>query len=215
VFVAVVFVILKMKWRRDADRRERAIEKVLESELAKSQSHALSKIIGFERKAGKDNHLSDVLLSDADGKLNVEFPKRMLKWLAEAVGRSLELSSQADTPRDVSVMLNILVENMRTMYLDVALDAAIEAAEAQTKGEPDLSYLQELKPTTIIMHLMFSFINTALTPLSQTSLTIKREMIKLTNSTLSALEQKVNGVIQRTIDSTTLAQAIPCFLSRS
>ncbi|CAZ81646.1 unnamed protein product [Tuber melanosporum] len=180
--------------------RERAIEKVLESELAKSQSHALSKIIGFERKAGKDNHLSDVLLSDADGKLNVEFPKRMLKWLAEAVGRSLELSSQADTPRDVSVMLNILVENMRTMYLDVALDAAIEAAEAQTKGEPDLSYLQELKPTTIIMHLMFSFINTALTPLSQTSLTIKREMIKLTNSTLSALEQKVNGVIQRTID---------------
>ncbi|RPA93611.1 exocyst complex component Sec10 [Choiromyces venosus 120613-1] len=180
--------------------RERAIEKVLESELAKSQTDALSKIIGFERKPGKDSHLSDVLLTDADGKLNVEFPKRMLKWLAEAVGRSLELSSQADTPRDVSALLNILVDNMRTMYLDVALDAAMEAAEAQTKGEPDLSYLHELKPTTTIMHLMFSFINTALIPLSQTSLTIKREMVKLTNTTLAALEQKVNGVIQKTID---------------
>lgn len=77
--------------------RERAIEKVLESELAKSQSDTLGKIIGFERKPGKDSHLSDVLLSDTDGKLNIEFPKRMLKWLAEAVGRSLELSSQADT----------------------------------------------------------------------------------------------------------------------
>lgn len=53
------------------------------------------------------------------------------------------------------------------------------------------------------MHLMFSFINTALIPLSQTSLTIKREMTKLTNTTLSALEQKVNTVIQKTIDSTT------------
>lgn len=102
--------------------RERAIEKVLESDLAKNQTGALSRIIGLERKSG-DGHLSDVIVNEADGQLNVEFSKRMLKWLAEAVGRSIDLSSAADTPKDVSALLNILIEHMRTMYLDVALDA--------------------------------------------------------------------------------------------
>jgi hypothetical protein len=78
--------------------KERAFEKVLESELGKSQSDALSRIIGLDRKSsGKGAHLSDVVISDADGQLNVEYSKRMLKWLAESVGRSLELSTPADT----------------------------------------------------------------------------------------------------------------------
>ena len=64
-------------------------------------------------------------MTDADGQLNVEFSKRMLKWLAEAVGRSIELSSVADTPKDVSALLNILIEHMRNMYLEVALDAYV------------------------------------------------------------------------------------------
>jgi hypothetical protein len=102
--------------------RERAIEKVLESDLAKSQNGAFSRIIGLDRKSG-DAHLSDVIVTEVDGQLNVEYAKRILKWLAEAVGRSLELSSAADTPKDVSALLNVLIEHMRTMYLDVALDA--------------------------------------------------------------------------------------------
>ncbi|KAL0631485.1 Exocyst complex component 5 [Maublancomyces gigas] len=181
--------------------RERAIEKVLDSDLGKSQSDALSRIIGLDRKSGKAGQLSDVVISEGDGKLNVESAKRMLKWLAEGVGRSLELSTPADTPKDVAVLLSILIDNMRTMYLDTALDAALEVAEAQTKGEPDLSYFLEIKPATTIMHLMFSFINTALIPLTQTSLTVRREMSKLTNTTLASLEQKVNSVIQRTVDN--------------
>ncbi|PWW74402.1 exocyst complex component Sec10 [Tuber magnatum] len=183
--------------------RERAIEKVLDSDLGKSQSDALSRIIGLDRtKSGKGGHLSDVILANSDGQLNVEFAKRMLKWLAEGVGRSLELSTPADTPKDVSALLNILIDHMRTTYLDTALDAysAQETAEQQTKGEPDLTYFLEMKPATTIMHLMFSFVNTALIPLSQTSLTTRREMGKLTNTTLMSLEQKINNVIQRTID---------------
>lgn len=78
--------------------------------------------------------------------------------------------------------------------------SAQEAAEQQAKGEPDLTYFLEIKPATTIMHLMFSFINTALIPLSQTSLTTRREIGKLTNTTLMNLEQKINNVIQRTID---------------
>lgn len=103
--------------------RERVIEKVIESDLGKSQSGALSRIIGFNQGANGSGHLSDVIVTDQDGKLNVEFSKRMLKWLAEAVGRSIELSSAADTPKDVSALLNILLEHMRNTYIDVALDA--------------------------------------------------------------------------------------------
>lgn len=104
--------------------RERAIEKVLESDLGKSQSEALSRIIGLDRRsAGKDGNISDVVVSDTDGQLNVDFSKRMLRWLAEAVGRSIDLSSAADTPKDVSALLGILIEHMKTLYLDVALDA--------------------------------------------------------------------------------------------
>jgi len=50
------------------------------------------------------------------------------------------------------------------------------------------------------MHLMFSFVNTALVPLSQTSLTNRREMVKLSNTTLANLEQKINNIIQKTLD---------------
>lgn len=78
--------------------RERAIEKVLDSDLGKSQSDALSRSIELGRtRSGKGTHLSDAILTDSDGQLNVEFAKRMLKWLAEGVGRSLELSTPADT----------------------------------------------------------------------------------------------------------------------
>lgn len=78
--------------------------------------------------------------------------------------------------------------------------SAQETAEQQTKGEPDLTYFLEIKPATAIMHLMFSFVNTALIPLSQTSLTTRREMGKLTNTVLMSLEQKINNIIQRTVD---------------
>jgi len=102
--------------------RERVIERVIESDLGKTQTDALSRIIGLDRKSGKDSNLSDVIVTDVDGKLNVEFSKRMLKWLAEAVGRSIELSSAADTPKDVSALLMILMEHLRSMYVEVALD---------------------------------------------------------------------------------------------
>lgn len=84
-------------------------------------------------------------------------------------------------------------------------DRASEMADQTVKTEPDLTYFLEIKPATKIMHLMFSFINTALIPLSQTSLTTRRDMTKLSNSTLTTLEQKVNTIIQKTIDGKYIA----------
>ena len=89
---------------------------------------------------------------------------------------------------------------MRKIYLETALDIALETAEQTSKSEPDLLYFAEIKPATTIMHLMFSFINTALIPLASASLTVRREMMILTNASVAGLESKINAVIQKTLD---------------
>lgn len=86
------------------------------------------------------------------------------------------------------------------LSLQCFLYSALDAAEQHGKVEPDLSYVLEIKPATKIMHLMFSFINTALIPLSQISLTTRREMVKLTNIMLASLEQKINTILQKTVE---------------
>ncbi|KAF8449775.1 exocyst complex component Sec10-like protein [Terfezia claveryi] len=139
--------------------------------------------------------------SEVDGALSIDTAKRMLRWLAEAVGRSLELSPSSDTPKDVLTLLTLLIDHMRKGYLETALDAALEAAEAAAgKSEPDLGYFSEIKPATVIMTLMFGFINTALIPLASASLTVRREMMILNNASVSLLEGKIDRVVQKTLD---------------
>lgn len=185
------------------DARDKAIEKMLETDIGKSRSDVLTRLMGIGKDSAKDdnqNRLSDIQVTEFDGQLSIDAAKRMLRWLAEAVGRSLELSPSTDTPKDVSALLTVLIEHMRKIYLETALDAAIDDAEQKASNEPDLTYFVEVKPATTIMHLMFTFINTALIPLASTSLTVRREMTILTNSSLSAMESKVNTLIQKTID---------------
>lgn len=47
----------------------------------------------------------------------------MLKWLAEAVGRGLELGGGTETAKDVSILLKLLLTHIGEIYLDTALDA--------------------------------------------------------------------------------------------
>ena len=47
----------------------------------------------------------------------------MLKWLAEAVGRGLELSGGNETAKDVSALLGLLLSNMGEIYVETALDS--------------------------------------------------------------------------------------------
>lgn len=66
---------------------------------------------------------NEIEVTEQDGVLSVANAKRMLKWLAEGVGRGLELSGGSDTPRDVSALLNLLLANMGEIYVETALDA--------------------------------------------------------------------------------------------
>ncbi len=79
-----------------------------------------------------------------------------------------------------------------------ANDAA--ASQETAKNEPDLSYLPSLRPAINIMHLMNSCINTVLIPLAASNTTVRRDMEKTTNLAVNRMEDKVNSIMQRTID---------------
>ena len=100
----------------------------------------------------------------------------MLKWLAEAAGRGLELAGGHETPKDVRELLSLLLSNMGEIYLETSLDANIEAAASQetTKSAPDVGYVAELRPIVSVLHLLVVTIQTLLFPLAASNLTVRR-----------------------------------------
>lgn len=101
-----------------ASARDSYIDRLDSTELSASQKTILLRIAGIrdmDRKA-------DIEVTDEDGALQLPVAKRMLKWLAEAVGRGLELSGGNETPRDAATLLRLLLTQMADIYLDSALD---------------------------------------------------------------------------------------------
>ena len=81
----------------------------------------LLKIAGMN--ADTENKDADIVVTEADGALSLQTAKRMLKWLAEGVGRGLELSGGNETPKDVQALLGLLLTLMGEIYLETSLDA--------------------------------------------------------------------------------------------
>jgi len=79
-----------------------------------------------------------------------------------------------------------------------------KAKQQDIKAEPDFSYLQNIKIAVSIIHLLSTYINTALIPLASSSLTVRREMVNYSSTNISNLEKKVNSIFQMTHDSTWL-----------
>lgn len=138
-----------------------------------------------------------------DGTLNLDYTKRMLKWLAEAVGRGLELSQTHDTSRDIRDMLTLLLSNLGEVYLETALDSAVDQATQQetSKEEPDFEYMTDLKSGVSILHLLLTTIQTLLLPLVASNLTIRRELERYTHVFVERVESKIDSILQKTLDS--------------
>ena len=187
-----------------ASAREAADAYIKSLDLEKMSSTQKRMLLSVAGIKDTDKMQQEIEFTEDDGRLSIPFTKRMLKWLAEGVGRGLELSGGNETPKDVAALLNMLLHNMGTNYIDVALDATSDAAAAaeNSKREPDLSYLPHLRTAISIMHLMITCINTVLLPLAVSSITVRREMEKNTNSAISRMEDEINTIEQRTVDAT-------------
>ncbi|KAG8530699.1 uncharacterized protein KY384_004055 [Bacidia gigantensis] len=184
--------------------RDAYVERLDSSDLAPAQKRMLLRVAGLKDSDSAKSG-ADIEVSDQDGILRVENAKRMLKWLAEAVGRSLELSSGNETAKDVYALLQLLLTNMGEIYIETALDSANDLASTQetAKTEPDLSYLIPLRSAISILTLLATSTRTVLIPLAAANVTVRRDMEKTANSATDRLEEKVNSIMQRTIDVVT------------
>ena len=105
-----------------ASAKDAYVERLDSSDLAPAQKAMLLRVAGL-----KDSETvkaqTEIDVGDQDGTLTTANAKRMLKWLAEAVGRGLELSRENEVAKDVSTLLNLLLTHMGEIYLETALDA--------------------------------------------------------------------------------------------
>ncbi|KAI9891668.1 MAG: Exocyst complex component 5 [Vezdaea aestivalis] len=172
------------------------------SDLTPSQKAMLLRVAGLKDSEANKNK-PELNISDEDGTLSVQTAKRMLRWLAEGVGRGLELSGGVETPKAVSSLLNLLLENLGELYVETALDAATDLAASQesSKTEPDLSFLPTLRAAASITFLMTTCINTVLLPLATSNLSLKRDMEKARDAAISHIEEKASAVLQRSTDA--------------
>ncbi|KAI9710673.1 MAG: Exocyst complex component 5 [Bogoriella megaspora] len=180
--------------------REAYMDRLNSTDLPVSQKAMLRRIAGIKETATE----TQIDVTEEDGSLSLPNAKRMFRWLAEGVGRGLELSGGSDMPKDVAALLNLLLSNVGELYLETALDAANDMATAQetSKNEPDFTYFSELRSAISILHLLQTAINTVLIPLASSNLTIRRDIEKTSNSFISRIEDKISNILQRTIDAT-------------
>ncbi|KAF3481943.1 exocyst complex component protein [Arthroderma uncinatum] len=186
-----------------ASARDAYINSLDSSDFTPTQRKMLLRVAGLKEN-GELQKQNEIELTEEDGQLSVAFAKRMLRWLAEGVGRSLELSVSSETPKDVSTLLNMLLSRMGEGYIEMALDASLDSAHAQESGkaEPDFNYLTTLRTAISVTYLMMTCINAVLVPLAASNITIKRDMEKKTNLIMHRIEEKINSIEQKTVDVT-------------
>jgi hypothetical protein len=171
--------------------------------MSPTQKRILLSVAGLKNADDKSSATDVVEIDEEDGRLHVQFAKRMMKWLAEGVRRGLELGGGSETPKDVAALLNLILKNLLEYYVEVSLDASAESASSfeSSRREPDLSYLANLRTAVHITHLVQSCINTLLIPLANSSLTARREMEKATRTAITRIEEQINNIEQSTIDA--------------
>lgn len=180
--------------------RDAYVNRLESSELTPTQKKILLQVADLRESTDSRR---EIKLTEDDGLLNISHAKRMLKWLAEAVGRGLELSVSNETPKDVSVLLNLLLTVMAENYVEVSLDGALETATAQESArmEPDFVYLPIVRSAVSVTNLMIACINKMLIPLASTSITIRRDMERRSESSMSRIEERINIIERKSVEA--------------
>lgn len=181
-----------------ASAKDRYIERLDSSELTPTQKAMMLRVAGLQDKDNKN----EIEVSEEDGTLSIANAKRMLKWLAESVQRTLELGSQTETPKDVNILLNLLLVSMGQVYIETALDAAQDQVTMleNSKTEPDLAYLPKMRSAVTITSLMDRFITIVLIRLAESNTTVRRSMEAQKRIAIDNIEKKTNNVMKGTVD---------------
>lgn len=182
-----------------ASAKDAYMERLESSDLTPTQKRIMLRVARIQDSSSNKN---DIEVSEQDGILGVDYAKRMIVWLAESVRRTLEMGSASETPKDVNILLNLLLTSMGQVYVETALDAALDQATSQesSKTEPDLTYLPNLRPAVTITNLMSRFISTVLIRLAESNTTVRRSMEAQAKTAIETTERKANAVMKSTLD---------------
>ncbi|CAJ2501715.1 Uu.00g045680.m01.CDS01 [Anthostomella pinea] len=182
-----------------ATAKDAYLERLESSELTPTQKAMMLRVAGVQEN---DKNKNEIEVSEEDGILSTANAKRMMTWLAESVRRTLELGSQSETPKDVAILLNLLMANMGQVYVETALEAAMEKATSQesVKNVPDLSYLPLIRPAVTITSIMSRFITTVLIRLAESNTTVRRSMEAQSKMGIESIEKKANTIMKSTVD---------------
>ncbi|OTA97015.1 hypothetical protein M434DRAFT_392462 [Hypoxylon sp. CO27-5] len=182
-----------------ASAKDAYLERLESSDLTPTQKAMMLRVAGVQET---DNNKNEIEVLESEGVLSTATAKRMLTWLAESVRRTLELGSQNDTPKDVAILLNLLLTNMGQVYVETALEAALEKATSQenVKTEPDLSYLPSVRPAVTISSMMNRFTNTVLIRLAESNTTVRRSMEAQAKMGIESIEKKAGSIMKSTVD---------------
>ncbi|KAI0842042.1 exocyst complex component Sec10 [Hypoxylon sp. FL0890] len=182
-----------------ASAKDAYLERLESSDLTPTQKAMMLRVAGVQET---DKNKNEIEVSESEGVLSTATAKRMLTWLAESVRRTLELGSQSDTPKDVAILLNLLLTNMGQVYVETALEAALEKATSQenAKTEPDLSYLPSVRPAVTISSMMNRFTDTVLIRLAESNTTVRRSMEAQAKMSIESVEKKAGSIMKSTVD---------------
>ncbi len=137
----------------------------------------------------------------ADGILAVPMAERMLLWHAEAIGRVVELSPQADVPKNVIALSKVLSEAFGRSFTETALESGVAKLEqGDPRAEPDLGVLNVLKNANLVCQLWQRYSSTALVPLTSSAPVVRREMTTFNQHNVVLLEGKINALVQKAVD---------------
>ncbi|KAJ6788423.1 hypothetical protein PWT90_07347 [Aphanocladium album] len=181
-----------------ASAKDAYLERLESSDLTPTQKATMLRVAGIAEKDNKN----EIELSEDDGTLSVANAKRMLKWLAESVQRTLELGTAVEAPKEMNVFMNLLLSNMGQVYVQTALDAAhVQATILEnSKTEPDMSYMPAIRPAVTISAIMDRFISTVLIRLAESNTTVRKSMEAQKKMAIDNIEKKTNAVMKISID---------------
>lgn len=159
----------------------------------------------LEAGNGATSNSSDAMVEEFDERdleLKMSFMQQILKAFAEAVNRHLEMSATSDLAQDAETLLSMLIELAGKNFIDVGLEDALSQSTQDAKNEISLDYLSVIHRASIVLGLMSTFAKTVLFSMfgGGGPNSIQKKMVATLNGYVSRTEEKVNTIVQNTID---------------
>ena len=141
---------------------------------------------------------------DERGEISLSLAERLLRWHAESLGRCVDLCAASDVPKNTFILLRVLTD----AYLKAYVEAALETATVQMFGydvrastPPDNSVLTLLRRVEELTELWQHYVQTAVLPLTASSVTLRRETAIYNNHNMLRVEGKSEALLQKYTDN--------------